>query len=115
MDFDGSFGQVQFGGDLAVGSPGGELEEDGLFPVTELAEQGIPRASRSCCRPGSGIRGTNWAMSRRIAACRRSFARGHGFQLVERLSDVLRQVWLAGLVDPAFERDLEDSDPCLGS
>jgi len=28
VDFDGAFGQVQLGGDLAVGSPGGELGED---------------------------------------------------------------------------------------
>ena len=42
MDLDGSFGQVQFGGDLAVGSPGGELGEHGLFPVGELTEHGVP-------------------------------------------------------------------------
>src|SRR5262245_4067038 len=41
MDLDGSLGQVQFGGDLAVGEPGGEPGEDGSFPVGELAEQGI--------------------------------------------------------------------------
>src|SRR5215470_8920267 len=42
MDLDGSLGQVQVVGDLTVGSPGGELDEDGLFPVGELAEQDIP-------------------------------------------------------------------------
>jgi|SRR5438552_2285632 len=42
-------------------------------------------------------------------------ARGHGFELVERLSDELRQVSLVGCVDPAFERDPEGGDACLGS
>jgi len=32
----------------------------------------------------------------------------------ERLADALRQVRAPGLVDPAFERDLEDGDPRLG-
>ena len=40
-------------------------------------------------------------------------ASGQGFELVERVSDELREVLLVGFVDPAFERDLEDSDPCL--
>jgi hypothetical protein len=42
VDFDGSFGQVQVVSDLTVGSPGGELDEDSLFPIGELAEQDIP-------------------------------------------------------------------------
>ena len=42
VDLDGSFGQVQVVGDLTVGSPGGEPDEDGLFPIGELAEQDIP-------------------------------------------------------------------------
>src|SRR5215469_3668369 len=33
---------MQVVGDLTVGPPGGELDEDGLFPVGELAEQDIP-------------------------------------------------------------------------
>jgi hypothetical protein len=40
-------------------------------------------------------------------------ASGQGFELVERVWDELRDVLLVGFVDPAFERDLEDSDPCL--
>jgi hypothetical protein len=43
-----------------------------------------------------------------------SFAGGHGFQLVKRVADELRQVSLVGLLDPAFERDSEDGDPGLG-
>jgi hypothetical protein len=43
-----------------------------------------------------------------------SGARGYSFELVQRLSDELWQVPLVGVVDPAFERDLEDRDPCLG-
>jgi hypothetical protein len=35
-------------------------------------------------------------------------ASGQGFELVERVSDELREVLLVGFVDPAFERDLED-------
>src|SRR6202022_4363097 len=42
-------------------------------------------------------------------------ARGHSFEFVEQLSDDLRQVSLAGLIDPALERDPEDGDPCLRS
>src|SRR5262249_56093498 len=41
VDLDGSVGQVQFTGDLAVGQPGGEPGEDGPFPVGELAERGV--------------------------------------------------------------------------
>src|SRR5262249_36928679 len=41
VDLDCSRGQVHLVGDLAVGEPGGEPGEDGLFPVGELAEQGI--------------------------------------------------------------------------
>jgi hypothetical protein len=41
VDLDGSLGQVQVGGDLAVGLSGGKLGEDGLFPVGMFAEQGI--------------------------------------------------------------------------
>jgi len=39
---------------------------------------------------------------------------GHCFELVERLADKLRQVSLARLAGPAFDRDLEDSDPRHG-
>src|SRR5262249_25485584 len=42
VDLDGSVGQVQFTGDLAVGEPGGEPGEDGPFPVGEPAEHGMP-------------------------------------------------------------------------
>src|SRR5438105_1378404 len=63
VDLDGSFGQVQVGGDLTVGSPGGELDEDRLFPVGELAEHGFPVVLLA----GSGSRGANWSMSRRVA------------------------------------------------
>ena len=38
---------------------------------------------------------------------------GQGFELVERVSDELREVLLVGFVDPALERDLDDSHPCL--
>src|SRR5262249_48647750 len=38
MELDGSLGQVHLTGDLAVGQPGGEPGEDGLFPVGEFAE-----------------------------------------------------------------------------
>src|ERR1700733_7143191 len=41
VDLDRAFGQVQPGGDLAVGSPGGELGENGSFPVGELAEHRV--------------------------------------------------------------------------
>ncbi len=41
MDLDRSLGQVQGRGDLAVGPAGGELGEDGPFPVGQLAEQGV--------------------------------------------------------------------------
>jgi len=63
VHLDGAFGQVQLGGDLAVGEPGGELGEDGLFAVGELAEQDIPVVLPA----GSGSRGANWSMSRRVA------------------------------------------------
>ena len=36
------------------------------------------------------------------------------FSSSKRLADELRQVALAGLVDPALERDLEDGDARLG-
>ena len=42
VDFDGALGQVQLSGDLAVGSPSGELGKDRLFPAGELAEHGVP-------------------------------------------------------------------------
>src|SRR5579859_4878380 len=42
-------------------------------------------------------------------------AGGHGLELVERLADELGQVALTGVVDPAFECNLEDGDPRLGS
>src|SRR5215469_153631 len=42
VDFDSSFGQVQVVGDLTVGPSGGDLDEDGLLAVGELAEQDIP-------------------------------------------------------------------------
>src|ERR1022692_2425309 len=42
VDLYGPFGQMQVGGDLAVGSPGGQLGEDGSFSAGELAEQGVP-------------------------------------------------------------------------
>src|SRR5262249_60362962 len=41
VDLDGSLGQVQFTGDLAVGEPGGEPGEDGPVPVGEPAERGM--------------------------------------------------------------------------
>ena len=41
-------------------------------------------------------------------------ARGHGFQLLERLPDDLRQIGLARPAGPAFERDPEDGNPCFG-
>jgi len=41
--------------------------------------------------------------------------RSYGFELVEQLADELRQVSLASHAVPAFDRDLEDSDPRLGS
>ena len=44
-----------------------------------------------------------------------SSARGYGFELIERLSDVLRQISPARVIDPAFESDSEDGDPCLRS
>src|SRR5487761_838002 len=46
---------------------------------------------------------------------RHSLAGDHGFQLVDRLPDGLRQVCLSGISGPAFERDLEGSDPGPGS
>jgi hypothetical protein len=39
MDLDGSLGQMELGGDLAVGPAGGDEGEDGLFPVGEPGEQ----------------------------------------------------------------------------
>jgi hypothetical protein len=56
--------------------------------------------------------------------CRHDFARGLPPVIIcprSRLSarlatlDELRQVSLAGLVDPAFERNPEGGDPCLSS
>jgi len=41
VDLDRAFGEVQLGGDLAVGPPGGELGEHGSFPVGELAEHRV--------------------------------------------------------------------------
>jgi uncharacterized protein DUF5719 len=41
VDLDRAFGEVQLGGDLAVGPPGGELGENGTFPVGELAERRV--------------------------------------------------------------------------
>jgi len=38
-------------------------------------------------------------------------ASGQGFELVERVSDELREVLLVGFVDPAFERDLKAAIP----
>src|ERR1700727_446605 len=35
-------------------------------------------------------------------------------QLVERVAEELGEVWLIGVVDPAFEGDLEGGDPNLG-
>lgn len=40
-------------------------------------------------------------------------ARGDGLQLLQRLSDEVRELPPVGPVDPAFERDLEDADPRL--
>jgi hypothetical protein len=46
---------------------------------------------------------------------RRGLARGNGFERErgERLTDVLREVSPLRIVDPAFERELEDGDPRL--
>ena len=45
---------------------------------------------------------------------RRLLARGYGFQFLQGLSDDGRQVSLLELLVPAFNRDPEDGDPCLG-
>ena len=44
----------------------------------------------------------------------RSLGGGDGFQLVERCADEVREIAPIALVDPAFERDLEDRDSRLG-
>ncbi len=50
----------------------------------------------------------------RATDCQRSSARDHGFELVERLSDKVRQLSFIVVADPTFECDLEDDDPYLG-
>jgi hypothetical protein len=53
VDLDRAFGQVQPGGDLTVGPPGGELGENGSFPVGELAEHRVVWRSTGRGQPGT--------------------------------------------------------------
>ena len=56
--------RCSLGGDLAVGPA---RRRAGRRRLCSRSVSLLSRASRSCCRPGSGSSGTNWSMSRRVA------------------------------------------------
>src|SRR5258708_8224228 len=101
-------------GRRAPGRPGMSQENPGFrLQATRVAST----ADRSSADGPAGMsaqqaaRGTGF----RAPEAGGHLPRSYGFELVEQLADELRQVSLASHAVPAFDRDLEDSDPRLGS